>query len=77
MYRLTIGQDDGVVLVSDHFLLSEVTEQLKLFKKLRGNKFVNYDIIKFDEVLVDSYDLDNLDFSDLEENDENKNRIKI
>lgn len=70
MYRLTIYQasNDRSYIVYDNDTLEGISDALKSYKqKYDTSKFINYDIIKFDEILVDSYELDNLDFSDMEE----------
>lgn len=70
MYRLTIYQasNEQGYIVYDNDTLQGISDALKSYKqKYDTSKFINYDIIKFDEILVDSYELDNLDFSDMEE----------
>ena len=70
MYRLTIYQasNERSYIVYDNDTLEGISDALKCYKqKYDTSKFINYDIIKFDEILVDSYELDNLDFSDMEE----------
>lgn len=70
MYRLTIDQASDVMpyIVYDSDTLEGISDALKSYKqKYDTSKFINYDIIKFDEILVDSYELDNLDFSDMKE----------
>ena len=76
MYRLTIDQASDVMqyIVYDSDTLEGITDALKYYKqKYDTSKFINYDIIKFDEILVDSYELDNLDFSDMKEYHEDFN----
>lgn len=76
MYRLTIIELDfdnprDNYIVRDFTFLHEVTDFLKKYKEQVPNHvFQNYDIIKYDEILVDSYKLDNIDFNELEENDD-------
>lgn len=70
MYRLTIDQASDVMpyIVYDSDTLEGISDALKSYKqKYDTSKFINYDMIKFDEILVDSYELDNLDFSDMKE----------
>ena len=70
MYRLTIYQasNERSYIVYDNDTLEGISDALKCYKqKYDTSKFISYDIIKFDEILVDSYELDNLDFSDMEE----------
>lgn len=76
MYRLTIDQASDVMpyIVYDSDTLEGISDALKSYKqKYDTSKFINYDIIKFDEILVDSYELDNLDFSDMKEYHEDFN----
>ena len=76
MYRLTIDQASDVMpyIVYDSDTLEGISDALKSYKqKYDTSKFINYDIIKFDEILVDSYELDNLDFSDMKEYHEDSN----
>ena len=76
MYRLTITETDlnsplDVYIVRDFTFLHELTEFLKQYRtQVPNHVFQNYDIIKYDEILVDSYELDNIDFNELEENDD-------
>lgn len=76
MYRLTITETDlnsplDVYIVRDFTFLHEVTDFLRKYKEQVPNPvFQNYDIIKYNEILVDSYELDNIDFNELEENDD-------
>ena len=70
MYRLTIYQasNDRAYIVYDNDTLKGISDALKSYKQQYDiSKFINYDIIKFDEMLVESFELDNLDFSDKEE----------
>lgn len=76
MYRLTIDQASDIMpyIVYDSDTLEGISDALKSYKqKYDTSKFINYDIIKFDEILVDSYELDNLDFSDMKEYHEDFN----
>ena len=76
MYRLTIEQASDVMpyIVYDSDTLEGISDALKSYKqKYDTSKSINYDIIKFDEILVDSYELDNLDFSDMKEYHEDFN----
>lgn len=72
MYRLTITQASNKLpyIVVDCDTLDQCTQCLKDYKKRRNNKFINYDIIKVDEILVDSSDLEDIDFSELEKEEE-------
>ena len=76
MYRLTIDQASNVMpyIVYDSDTLEGISDALKSYKqKYDTSKFINYDIIKFNGILVDSYELDNLDFSDMKEYHEDFN----
>ena len=68
MYRLTIYQasNERAYIVYDNDTLKGISDALKSYKQQYDiSKFINYDIIKFDEMLVESFELDNLDFSDM------------
>ena len=70
MYRLTIYQtsNEQAYIVYDNETLEGISDALKSYKQRYDiSKFINYDIIKFDEMLVESFELDNLDFSDMKE----------
>lgn len=70
MYRLTITQSDQnqPYIVYDAHDLFECTQILQQYKKDHNlDNFVDYDIIKVDEILVYSTELENLDFSDIKE----------
>ena len=70
MYRLTIYQasSEQAYIVYDNDTLQGISDALKSYKqKYDISKFINYDIIKFDEMVVESFELDNLNFSDMEE----------
>lgn len=70
MYRLTIYQtsNEQAYIVYDNETLEGISDALKSYKQRYDiSKFINYDIIKFDEILVESFELDNLDFSDMKE----------
>ena len=76
MYRLTIDQASDVMpyIVYDSDTLEGISDALKSYKqKYDTSKFINYDIIKFNGILVDSYELDYLDFSDMKEYHEDFN----
>ena len=77
MYRLTIYQasNERTYIVYDNDTLQGISDALKSYKqKYDTSKFINYDIIKFDEMLVESFELDNLDFSDKEDDINNLKR---
>ena len=68
MYRLTITQasDTEPYIVVDCDTLEQCSMYLKQYRKDVGlDVFINYDIIEYNELLVDSSELDNLDFSDI------------
>lgn len=73
MYRLTINQasNKNPYIVVDCYTLEECTKCLQDYKNRKSSKnFVNYDIIKVDEILVDSNDLNDIDFSELAKEEE-------
>lgn len=69
MYRLTITQKDMVMpyIVVDAHSLDEVQAYLENYKKRSDSerKFLNYDIIQYDEILEDSSTLEDVSLSEL------------
>lgn len=69
MYRLTITQKDMVMpyIVADAQSLDEVQAYLEDYKKRpdSGRKFLNYDVLEYNEVLEDSNTLEDVTFPEL------------
>jgi hypothetical protein len=67
MYRLTINQTSKTMpyIVVDCQTLEECTKCLEDYKKRKSSCFINYDLIKYDEILEDSNTLEDVTFPEL------------